>query len=74
MKNEIRVSSIPLFRKKQLKRIEEYKNICYATFDDSRSAFTVTFDVGDGEKQDLTWMFGEKRHSPTAYISNVYED
>jgi hypothetical protein len=68
------ISIIPLYRKKQLKRIEKYKNICSATFDDSRDMFHITFDLGNNQKQDIGLLFGEKKFRPLVFISAIYED
>lgn len=62
----------PLRSKKQLRNIS-FKEVTSAGFtDDGEQFFTISFDVGNGSKQDLTFIF--ETRSPRLFLSNVYKD
>lgn len=67
-----RVILKPLKNRRQLREIS-FKNVVSGGFtDEDEKFFTISFDVGNGEKQDLTIIFETK--SPRLFISNAYKD
>lgn len=62
----------PLKSKKQLRKIS-FKDVVFAGFtDDNEQFFTISFDVGNGKRADLTVAF--ETRSPRVYISEAYKD
>lgn len=62
----------PLKSRKQLRNIS-FKNVLSAGHtDDSETYFTITFDIGNGKRQDLTVAF--ETRSPRVFISETYEE
>lgn len=62
----------PLRSRKQLRKIS-FKDVISAGFtDDTEQFFTISFDVGNGAKQDLTVVF--ETRSPRVYLSGEYRD
>lgn len=61
----------PLKSKKQLRRISFKKVISAGFVDESEQFFTVSFDVGDGTKQDLTVIF--ETRTPHVLLSEPYK-
>lgn len=62
----------PLRSKKQLRKIS-FKDVMSAGFtDDTKQFFTISFDVGNGARQDLTVAF--ETRSPRVYLSSKYRD
>lgn len=62
----------PLRSKKQLRKIS-FKDVVSAGFtDDTEQFFTISFDVGNGARQDLTVAF--ETRSPRVYLSSEYRD
>lgn len=62
----------PLRSRKQLRKIS-FKDVISAGFtDDTEQFFTISFDVGNGAKQDLTVVF--EIRSPRVYLSGEYRD
>lgn len=62
----------PLKSKKQLRTIS-FQNVVSAGFvDENEQFFTISFDVGNGEKQDLIIIF--ETRSPRLYLSGKYKD
>ena len=62
----------PLKSRKQLRKIS-FKDVISAGFtDDIEQFFTISFDIGNGVRQDLTVIF--ETRSPRIYISGEYKD
>lgn len=62
----------PLRSKKQLRKIS-FKDVVSAGFtDDTEQFFTISFNVENGARQDLTVAF--ETRSPRVYISEEYSD
>ena len=62
----------PLKSKKQLRTIS-FQNVVSAGFvDENEQFFTISFDVDNGERQDLTIIF--ETRSPRLYLSGKYRD
>ena len=62
----------PLKSKKQLRTVS-FQNVIFAGFvDENEQFFTISFDVGKGERQDLTIIF--ETRSPRLYLSGKYKD
>lgn len=62
----------PLRSKKQLRKIS-FRDVISAGFtDDTEQFFTISFDMGNGTRQDLTVAF--ETRSPRVYISEDYKD
>ena len=62
----------PLKSKKQLRNVS-HQNVSMAGFtDENEHFFTVTFDIEDGEKQDLTIVF--ETRTPRVFLSNTYAE
>ena len=62
----------PLKSRKQLRKIS-FKDVISAGFtDDTEQFFTISFDIGNGVRQDLTVIF--ETRSPRIYISGEYKD
>lgn len=62
----------PLRSRKQLRKIS-FKDVISAGFtDDTEQFFTISFDVGNKARQDLTVVF--ETRSPRVYLSGEYRD
>ncbi len=62
----------PLKNKKQLRKIS-FKDVISAGFiDDTERFFTISFDAGNGVRQDLMVTF--ETRSPRVYISDEYSE
>lgn len=62
----------PLRSRKQLRKIS-FKDVISAGFtDDTEQFFTISFDVGNGARQDLTVVF--ETRSPRVYLIGEYRD
>ena len=62
----------PLRSKKQLRKVS-FKDAVSAGFtDDTEQFFTISFNVGNGARQDLTVAF--EARSPRVYLSGEYRD
>ncbi|MCM1223381.1 MAG: hypothetical protein NC548_53930 [Lachnospiraceae bacterium] len=62
----------PLRSRKQLRKVSFKDVISAGHTDDAERFFTISFDVGNGVKQDLTIAF--ETRSPRVYISEEYRD
>lgn len=62
----------PLKSRKQLRAVS-FKNVLSAGHtDDAETYFTITFDIGNGKRQDVTIAF--ETRSPRVFISETYEE
>lgn len=62
----------PIKSRKQLRNIQ-FQNVLHAGFtDDSEEFFEITFDLRNGNKQDLVISF--ETRTARAYLSNIYKE
>ena len=62
----------PLRSKKQLKAISSKRVVSAGYADESEKMFTISFDVGDQNRRDLTILFESR--TPRIYLSDVYAE